>query len=112
MRTADTAVRRIEDGDGPPLCAVADFAYEGSRWMMQRDEILCIVTDGVTEALSRDGALYGSARVADVLLRSGRAPATAGDAVHALRADVETFAAGAEPADDLTILALRWRGPA
>jgi len=111
MRTADTAVRRIEDGDGPPLCAVADFAYEGSRWMMQRDEILCIVTDGVTEALSRDGALYGSARVADVLLRSGRAPATAGDAVHALRADVEAFAAGAEPADDLTILALRWRGP-
>ena len=65
MRATDTAVRRIEDGDGPPLCAVADFAYEGGRWSMQRDEILCIVTDGVTEALNREGALYGSARVAD-----------------------------------------------
>jgi len=111
MRATDTTVRRIEDGDGPPLCAVADFAYEGARWTMQRDEILCIVTDGVTEALSREGALYGSARVAEVLLHSGRATATAGGVVHALRADVEAFAAGAEPADDLTILVLRWRGP-
>ena len=30
----------------------------------------------------------------------------------ALHADVVAFAAGAEPADDLTILALRWSGPA
>ncbi len=31
--------------------------------------------------------------------------------VDALRADVEAFAAGAEPADDLTVLVLRWNGP-
>jgi hypothetical protein len=28
-----------------------------------------------------------------------------------LCADVQAFAAGAEPADDLTVLALRWIGP-
>jgi hypothetical protein len=27
-----------------------------------------------------------------------------------LRSDVDVFAKGADPADDLTILALRWRG--
>ena len=32
--------------------------------------------------------------------------------VEALQADVAAFAAGAEAADDLTILALRWNGPA
>ena len=37
---------------------------------------------------------------------------TAREVVEALRADVSAFAAGAEPADDLTILALRWNGPA
>jgi hypothetical protein len=31
--------------------------------------------------------------------------------VAALRSDVKTFAAGAEPADDMTVLALRWHGP-
>jgi hypothetical protein len=32
--------------------------------------------------------------------------------VEAVQADVAAFAAGGEPADDLTILALRWNGPA
>jgi hypothetical protein len=33
------------------------------------------------------------------------------DLVEAVRADVARFTAGAEPADDLAILALRWNGP-
>jgi serine phosphatase RsbU (regulator of sigma subunit) len=40
---------------------------------------------------------------------SGKATAQA--ITEALRAEVDAFAAGAEPADDLTILALRWQGP-
>jgi len=36
------------------------------------------------------------------------APATLVDAV---RAGVAEFTAGAEPADDLTVLAVRWNGP-
>jgi hypothetical protein len=31
--------------------------------------------------------------------------------VRALQADVAAFATAAEPADDLTILTLRWNGP-
>jgi ABC-type sulfate transport system substrate-binding protein len=55
--------------------------------------------------------LYGSARVEAILPRIGGGAATARSVVDALQADVEAFAAGAEPADDLTILALRWQGP-
>jgi hypothetical protein len=28
-----------------------------------------------------------------------------------LRAELESFTAGAEPADDVTVLVLRWNGP-
>ena len=67
IHAADATVRRIEDGDGPPLCAMGDFAYRGARYAMRPGELLCVVTDGVTEARNPAGALYGSARVEAVL---------------------------------------------
>jgi serine phosphatase RsbU (regulator of sigma subunit) len=106
-----SGVRRIADGDGPPLCVVTDFAYEGARCTLRPGELVCIVTDGVTEAMNREDELYGGARVEAILPRLARAPAAALDVVEGLRSDVDAFAAGADPADDLTIFALRWRGP-
>jgi len=105
-------VRRIEDGDGPPLCVASDFAYEGARCTLRAGDLLCVVTDGVTEAMNRAGELHGSARVAAILPQLSRAASTAVDVVNRLRSEVDAFADGADPADDLTILALRWRGPA
>ena len=111
VHPADTAVRRIADGDGPPLCAMSDFEYRGGQHAMRPGELLCVITDGVSEAQDPARALYGSARVEAILPRLGGGGATARGVVDALQADVEAFAAGAEPADDLTILVLRWHGP-
>ncbi len=104
-------MRRIDDGDGPPLCAMSDFEYQGGRYAMRPGELLCVITDGVSEAQDPAGALYGGARVEAMLPGLGGGAATARGVVDALQADVGAFAAGAEPADDLTILALRWHGP-
>jgi len=108
---ADAAVRRIADGDGPPLCVVDDFPYEGGACRMRPGESLCVVTDGVTEAQREAGELYGGPRVEELLLRQAHAGADARAIVDALRGNVDEFAAGAEPADDLTVLVLRWNGP-
>ena len=102
---------RIEDGDGPPLCALPDFDYQGARCQLQRGELLCLSTDGVTEALNPAGDLYGNARLQQHLLDLQARHATPRQVVEGLQADVREFAAGAEAADDLTILALRWHGP-
>jgi serine phosphatase RsbU (regulator of sigma subunit)/CHASE2 domain-containing sensor protein len=101
---------RIADGDGPPLAAVPDFPYAGARCRLLPGELLCLMSDGVAEARSPAGELYGAQRVEKVLLGCG-ARARARDVVQALQADVLAFADGAEPADDLTILVLRWNGP-
>lgn len=106
----DVALRRIEDGDGPPLCAAAEFPYRGGCYRMRPDELLCVISDGVTEAQNGAGAFYGRARLeAMIRLRGGVTNARA--LIEALRSDVEGFIAGAEPADDFTVLVLRWRGP-
>jgi len=102
---------RIEDGDGPPLCAMPEFDYQGARTLLLPGELLCLMTDGVTEAQTADGRLYGHERLQQRLLALQHRSATARETVELLRADVGAFAAGAEPADDLTILALRWHGP-
>ena len=103
---------RIADGDGPPLCAVADFGYRGARCRLTPGELLCVMTDGVTEAQSSAGELFGHARVEEVLVRAMQGNADPRELVQSLRERVQAFAAGAEPADDLTVLALRWNGPA
>jgi len=102
---------RIEDGDGPPLCAMATFSYSGAECQLQPGEILCLLTDGVSEARNTAGELYGPARVRQALLALGGMNASARAAVDTLVSDVAAFVGGAEAADDLTILALRWHGP-
>ncbi len=104
-------VVRIQDGGGPPLCAVDGFVYRGGECRLRPGELLCVISDGVTEALSPAGALYGDGRVRRFLQGLANADLNATAVVDALRADVEAFAAGAEPADDITVLVLRWNAP-
>jgi len=66
-------------------------------------------TDGVTEAQDANKALYSGARLERLL---ATAPMTsARSVVDFVRDDVRRFAAGAEQADDITLLAVRWLGP-
>jgi serine phosphatase RsbU (regulator of sigma subunit)/CHASE2 domain-containing sensor protein len=101
---------RLSASGGPPLCVVDEFPYEASRYRMRRGELLCLVTDGVTDATNGAGEFYGRARLEAVL--ADTSPEAGPDAVgEAVRRDVERFAAGVEAADDLALLILRWNGP-
>lgn len=101
---------RLSGGGGPPLCAVEGFPYVAGRRQMEPGETLCLVTDGVTEARSKSGDLYGRQRLDALLagLRAGASPEAVGDCICA---DVARFTEGVEPADDVAILVLRWNGP-
>ena len=70
-----------------------------------------MTTDGVTEARDPSGALYGAARLQGLLQRTVAVGPDAAALVGAVVDDVRGFADGAEAADDLTILVLRWKGP-
>jgi CHASE2 domain-containing sensor protein len=101
------AVHRLEDGGGPPLCVVEDFLYAAASYQMHPGETLCLVTDGVTEAMNAAGECYGRRRLEEVLEDLG--PTATPEAVgQAVVGDVKRFAAGADPSDDLTVLVLRW----
>ena len=96
---------------GPPLCVLDDFVYSVQTLRMMRGDRLCMVTDGITEAVNGADALYGSGRLNDALARCG-SNADADTIVRVVREDVAQFVAGAEASDDMAILVLQWQGPA
>jgi CHASE2 domain-containing sensor protein/serine phosphatase RsbU (regulator of sigma subunit) len=111
LLAADCAIpTRLTGPGGPPLCVVDDFAYPGGRHQLAPGDAIVLVSDGVTESRDAAGAFYGAERLA-AALRPAATPLSAAMLVEAVRAEVERFAAGADAADDLTVLALVWRGP-
>jgi serine phosphatase RsbU (regulator of sigma subunit) len=94
---------------GPPLGTVDDFRYSIEQRQLAPGEMVLAYTDGVTEAQDSHQTLYSAARLKQLLLS---APAMGAKAlVDFVRDDVRRFAAGAEQADDITLLAVRWLGP-
>ena len=106
----DARVERMDGEGGPPLCVLEDFAYPSLCTNLAAGDTLCVVTDGITEAMDGAHGLYGAARL-DSLLRGLAPGSSAEELVGAVRRDVGEFVGGAEPSDDLTLLALRWIGP-
>ena len=105
LRPGEAWPERIVDGDGPPLCAADDYPYRSARVRLVPGEMLCLMTDGVTEAQNEALALYGKVRAERTLVELVQGGADARTLVTALQADVLTFADGAEPHDDITLLA-------
>jgi len=108
-RAPGRPLERLVHEGGPPLCVVEGFDYPLARRTLATDEWVCVVTDGVTEAMNAAGELYGAARLRTVLESLPGAPSPA-EMLAAVRADVGRFVGDAEPSDDLTLLCLRWRG--
>jgi len=108
--TPQGEIHRLAEGGGPPLCMLDGFAYVAAEHRMQANDMVCVVSDGVTEAMNSSGELYGAARLQAALLRSRNVGRPA-EVVDAIRADVAQFVGNAEAADDVTLLVLRWNGP-
>lgn len=102
---------RLADAAGPPLCTVEHFAYRVGQRRLRPGEVICVVTDGIADAQDPGHARYGTPRLLALLARLARPGVTARGVVDAVCGDVRSFSAGAEPADDLTVLAVRWIGP-
>jgi phosphoserine phosphatase RsbU/P len=82
--------------------------YETERIILREGETLLLYTDGVTEAMNVDKSFYTDMRLLDVVGAStGRAPQ---DLVEDVVASVKAFSGGEAQADDITLLALRFKG--
>jgi serine phosphatase RsbU (regulator of sigma subunit) len=93
----------LEKG-GMPLGVASDLNIVNKTISVDKDDILILYTDGVTEAQSPDGKFYGMYRLEHFLLG---APLTSMDhLLDSLDKNILVFQKGFPPTDDLTIIAL------
>jgi adenylate cyclase len=110
LPNGDRPLARLSDGGGPPLCVLDRFPYAASARRLTQGDTICLVTDGVLEAMSPKAEAYGRVRFEALLEKVGRA-ASAAEIGEAIRLEVSRFADGVEQSDDMAILVLRWKGP-
>jgi serine phosphatase RsbU (regulator of sigma subunit) len=109
MRTPRGAPERVMDAGGPPLCVLQEYRFATWRRKLVPGEWLCIVTDGATEAMNPQHEFFGVERLRTSLSWMPE-DADPSELIRRLREDISRFAAGAEAADDITLLVLRWMG--
>ena len=97
--------RYLEEG-GIPLGIVPDFVYPQAETTLLPGDALLLYTDGITDARNLEGEDFGEDRLVRLAERLPRAM-TADELVHAVAGEVSRFTAGAEQADDITLVALK-----
>ena len=93
----------LDHRHGPIIGAVEGIAYKENVLSFSRNDRLLLFTDGVTEAMNPAGDLYLENRLEEFLNKHQTLPTD--DLVTEVLAAVEEFAADAEQADDITLLA-------
>jgi serine phosphatase RsbU (regulator of sigma subunit) len=104
----------LDVAGGPALCVLEGFSYAAEQVQLHPGDVLVLMTDGVTEAQDPAQHFYGLER-ALAWLTAIQQNNTKWQSVEAicqgLYVDVKRFADGAVPADDITILAIRFIEP-
>jgi sigma-B regulation protein RsbU (phosphoserine phosphatase) len=98
-------VRYLSLKPGLMLGAMAETVYATERFTLEKEGILFLYTDGVTEAKSPEDELYGEER----LLKALQAAPQEGLAnlIHYISSEVTHYASGAPQSDDITMLAIK-----
>lgn len=102
----------LDTKPGFVLAGFEDFRYKEASITLQAGDKLFLYTDGVTEALDPEQALYSDERLKDELNRLSASECDVNELVRGIKSSVYSFANGAEQADDITMLALDYRGAA
>jgi serine phosphatase RsbU (regulator of sigma subunit) len=100
----DGSVRELRP-TGPALGMMPDMTFTSVSGQLERGEHLVAFTDGLVEAHSVAGEVYGGDRLRATLRQC--APGTATELVNGVLEALSAFTEHAEPHDDLTMLAVK-----
>ena len=88
-----------------PLGVLNNKIFSEEKLRLEPGDTLVLYTDGVTEATNKQRNFFSEARLLDIL--TGTSRISARGVVEKTMEAVHQFAAGADPADDITLLVLR-----
>lgn len=92
------------------LGVIEEERYHAYRLTLVPGDKIFLYTDGVTEAMDASGAMYSEGRLLERL--NACCESSVQKILAGVKADVSSFAGDAEQSDDITMLALAYRGRA
>ena len=101
---ADGSTEELTSG-GTVLGIVESSSYERGEVALGREDVLVAFTDGVTDRDNAAGEAFGVERLKQAALRARRDPARI--ALYSLLGEVQGWADGASPEDDMTLVVAR-----
>jgi len=96
-----------EPSGGMPLGVFEDAKFGQRQIELKPGETLLVYTDGVTEAMNPERELFGEERFKRAC--QGQAPLSPQQLTQRVVAEVAKFSRGADPSDDITLLAIKHR---
>jgi sigma-B regulation protein RsbU (phosphoserine phosphatase) len=106
---ADHKAQPLTGAKDVAIGAMSALDYHITRVQLAPDDTLFFYTDGVTEALDRSDGFYANARLECVLHDVAGLPVE--KMTRGVVRDVRTFCGEREQSDDISVMALRWKGP-
>jgi serine phosphatase RsbU (regulator of sigma subunit) len=114
LRSRERCIQRLERS-GMALGVLPDSPIEGRQITLEPGDFLVLYTDGVTEAFSPDGDIYGEERLGQTietaalwsLADADSRRVTANDMLESIDASVSEFIAESPLSDDLTLVVVK-----
>ncbi|MFC1862805.1 CHASE2 domain-containing protein [Thermodesulfobacteriota bacterium] len=104
-----TPIKFLNIAGGPPLCVLDDYNYSNTNIPLKPNDMLVLISDGITEAQDLDENFYGKERILNYL--DGLKPTekyTPKSVCRGLYEDVKLFTKSAVQFDDITIMVIRF----
>ncbi|MBR0159790.1 MAG: PP2C family protein-serine/threonine phosphatase [Oscillospiraceae bacterium] len=108
LKPAGGDFRLYRDRHGLVVGTMPEITYKGYEIQMEPGSALFLYTDGLPEATSADGTMFGTDRIAAEL--NARPDAAPQELIRGMNQAVAGFVRDAEQFDDLTMLCLRYHG--
>jgi len=108
IKRKEGEVERISQDSGFLLGMMDDMEYDVHKVTLRPGDTILLYTDGVTEAMNGNADLFEESRLVDALKRSNGAPLP--EMLKGIQEDLLRFTAGTTQSDDITMLALQYRG--
>ncbi len=99
-------VEPLKNTGGMGLGVIEDIKFEARTITLHTGNLLFLYTDGVTEAMDKEGNLFSDGRLKEFLERANLFGAK--EIIKGAISEINNFASGAPQADDITVLAIKY----
>ncbi len=109
MRAEEKRAEFLPAIGGPAVGVIGDASYETAKLVLAPGDLICVYTDGITEAFDGKGAMFGDERLEEAVgsFHQGGAKGLVEKVLH----EVKSFTGNIPMSDDMTILTLEYFHP-